>query len=117
MAPKMMGKSKSSKGVRSSDKKKRGKKRSESYSIYIYRVLKQVHPNTGVSSKAMNIMNSFVADLFERIASEASKLMAHSKSKTMTAREIQSAVRLVITGELGKHSASEGAKALSKYSS
>ena len=55
-------------------KKKRKKNRKESYGIYIYKVLKQVHPDTGVSSKAMSIMNSFVNDLFERIAGEASKL-------------------------------------------
>merc|ERR1711890_183458 len=41
------------------------KKRKESYAIYIYKVLKQVHPDTGVSSKAMSIMNSFVNDIFE----------------------------------------------------
>merc|ERR1711936_1416812 len=52
----------------------KGKKRKESYAIYIYKVLKQVHPDTGVSSKAMSIMNSFVNDLFERIAAEASRL-------------------------------------------
>merc|ERR1712107_315072 len=56
------------------DKKKKKGKRKESYAIYIYKVLKQVHPDTGVSSKAMSIMNSFVNDLFERIAAEASKL-------------------------------------------
>merc|ERR1739844_669592 len=50
------------------------KKRKESYAIYIYKVLKQVHPDTGVSSKSMSIMNSFVNDLFERIAAEASQL-------------------------------------------
>ena len=42
-------------------------------------VLKQVHPDTGVSSKAMSIMNSFVNDLFERIAAEASKLAHYNK--------------------------------------
>ena len=36
------------------DKKKRKAKRKESFSIYIYKVLKQVHPDTGVSSKAMS---------------------------------------------------------------
>merc|ERR1712098_546809 len=45
------------------DGKKRKSKRKESYGIYIYKVLKQVHPDTGVSSKAMSIMNSFVNDL------------------------------------------------------
>ena len=36
-------------------------------STYIYRVLKQVHPDTGISNKAMLILNSFVNDIFERI--------------------------------------------------
>ncbi|XP_026577747.1 histone H2B 8-like [Pseudonaja textilis] len=54
--------------------KKRRKTRKESYSIYVYKVLKQVHPDTGISSKAMSIMNSFVNDIFERIAAEASPL-------------------------------------------
>jgi len=44
------------------------KKRAETYGIYIYKVLKQVHPETGISSKAMFILNSFVNDVFERIA-------------------------------------------------
>uniref|UniRef100_A0A8C3BAT8 Core Histone H2A/H2B/H3 domain-containing protein n=1 Tax=Cairina moschata TaxID=8855 RepID=A0A8C3BAT8_CAIMO len=52
--------------------KKRKRARKESYSIYVYKVLKQVHPDTGISSKAMSIMNSFVNDIFERIAGEAS---------------------------------------------
>ncbi|KAG7261594.1 hypothetical protein CRUP_010010, partial [Coryphaenoides rupestris] len=52
--------------------KKRRKTRKESYAIYVYKVLKQVHPDTGISSKAMGIMNSFVNDIFERIAGEAS---------------------------------------------
>lgn len=93
------------------------KKRSESYSIYIYKVLKQVHPETGISSKAMSIMNSFVSDLFERIASESSKLASYNQTKTLTSREIQTAVRLLLPGELAKHAVSEGTKAVTKYSS
>ena len=58
------------KAARTGDKKRRRRRR-ESYSIYIYKVLKQVHPDTGISSKAMSIMNSFVNDIFERIAAEA----------------------------------------------
>lgn len=93
------------------------KKRSESYSIYIYKVLKQVHPETGISSKAMSIMNSFVGDLFERIAGEAAKLASYNNTKTLTSREIQTAVRLLLPGELAKHAVSEGTKAVTKYSS
>lgn len=96
--------------------KKRKKKRTESYSIYIYKVLKQVHPDTGISSKAMSIMNSFVADLFERLATEASKLSSYSKTKTLTSREIQTATRLILPGELSKHAISEGTKSVTKFS-
>merc|ERR1712126_653681 len=50
---------------RRTPKKGKGKrKKKETYAIYIYKVLKQVHPGTGVSSKAMAVLNSFVNDIF-----------------------------------------------------
>ncbi|XP_027053710.1 histone H2B, gonadal-like [Pocillopora damicornis] len=98
-------------------KKKRRGKRRESYAIYIYKVLKQVHPDTGISSKAMGIMNSFVNDIFERIATEASRLAHYNKKSTISSREIQTAIRLLLPGELAKHAVSEGTKAVTKYTS
>jgi len=67
-APKKVSKKAVSKTVAKGGKKRR-KSRKESYAIYVYKVLKQVHPDTGISSKAMGIMNSFVNDIFERVAS------------------------------------------------
>ncbi|KAM5142160.1 histone H2A type 1-like [Mantella aurantiaca] len=99
------------------DGKKRRKTRKESYAIYVYKVLKQVHPDTGISSKAMSIMNSFVNDIFERIAGEASRLAHYNKRRTITSREIQTSVRLLLPGELAKHAVSEGTKAVTKYTS
>ena len=98
---------------------KGGKKKSktETYKIYIYKVLKQVHPDTGISSKAMSIMNSFINDIFEKIATEASKLARYNKKPTVTSREIQTAVRLILPGELAKHAVSEGTKAVTKFTS
>ncbi|SCV74060.1 BQ2448_6492 [Microbotryum intermedium] len=86
-------------------KGKRHKKRQETYSTYIYKVLKQVHPDTGILKKAISVM-------FERIAAEAAKLAAHNKKSTIAAREIQSSVRL-LPDELSKHAISEGTKAFS----
>lgn len=75
-----------------------------------------MHPDVGISSKAMSIMNSFVTDTFYKIASESAKLATYGKStKTLGSREIQSAVRLVLPGELAKHATSEGTKAVAKY--
>ncbi|KAI9137721.1 histone-fold-containing protein [Paraphysoderma sedebokerense] len=62
-------------------------------------------------------MNSFVNDIFERIANEASKLAAYNKKSTISSREIQTAVRLLLPGELAKHAVSEGTKAVTKYTS
>ncbi|KFP14287.1 Histone H2B 5, partial [Egretta garzetta] len=90
--------------------KKRKKSRKEGYSIYIYKVLKQVHPDMGILSKAMGIMNSFANDIFECIASEASHLAHYNKCSTITSREIQTAVWLLLLGELAKHTISEGTK-------
>merc|ERR1712065_82843 len=72
------------------------RERNETYSCYIYKVLKQVHPETGISNSAMEIMNSFINDILEKISS----------------REIQTAVRLILPGELAKHAVSEGTKAV-----
>jgi histone H2B len=82
--------------------KKKKKSKAETYKIYIYKVLKQVHPDTGISSKAMSIMNSFINDIFEKIATEASRLARYNKKPTITSREIQTAVRLILPGELAK---------------
>lgn len=96
-------------------KKKRIKKSSETYKIYIFKVLKQVHPDIGISSKAMGIMNSFINDIFEKLAQESSRLARYNKKPTITSREIQTAVRLVLPGELAKHAVSEGTKAVTKF--
>ena len=95
--------------------KRKAKKNFESYNTYIYRVLRQVHSETGISTSAMSIMNSFVNDIFERIATEASRLTRWAHRHTMTSREIQTVVRLLLPGELSRHAVTEGTKAVTKY--
>merc|ERR1711976_435303 len=104
--------------TKSAEKRKAGSKiRKGTYSAYIYRVLKQVHPDTGISNKAMAILNSFVQDIFERIASEASKLASYNKKSTISSREIQTSVRLILPGELSKHAIAEATRSVTKFSS
>jgi histone H2B len=110
---------KSAKGAKKGAKATTGrKKRSiQTYNSYIYKVLKQVHPDTGISKKGMSVMNSFINDIEERISAEGGKLARYNKSKTLTSREIQTSVRLLLPGELAKHAVSEGTKAVTKYTS
>ncbi|AVK75201.1 Histone H2B domain containing protein [Pandoravirus quercus] len=91
------------------------KKNYASYSSFIYKVLKQVHPDVGISNKSMSIMNSFVNDMIDRIGTEAGRLARSNKRNTIGTREIQTAVRLIMRGELARHAVSEGTKAVTKY--
>uniref|UniRef100_UPI00398E6A3E histone H2B 1/2-like n=1 Tax=Pristiophorus japonicus TaxID=55135 RepID=UPI00398E6A3E len=78
--------------------KKRRRFRKKSYLIYIYKVMKQVHPNSSMSSKAMSIMN----DIFQPIASEASKLAHYNKHSIISSQEIQTAMHLQLPRNLVK---------------
>ena len=93
----------------------RKKRRTESYSTYIFKVLKQVHPDTGISKRGMSIMNSFINDVFGRLCAEAGRLSLYNKKATISSREVQTSVRLVLPGELAKHAVSEGTKAVTKF--
>jgi len=66
------------------DATKSKKKFVRTWLLYIFKVLKQVHSDTGISNKAMNIMNSFINDVFDRLASEASKLSKINKTKVLS---------------------------------
>ena len=111
------GKKTTGKAIPAGDRNSRRKKRTEHFGIYIYKVLKQVHPDTGISKKSMSIMNSFINDVFDRMAQEAIKLVRYNKKKTLSSREMQTAIRLMLPGELSKHAVSEGTKAVTKYTS
>lgn len=115
MAPKKADKKPARMSAGPALKMKKKKAKFETYKIYLYKVLKQVHPDTGISSKAMSVMNSLCSDIFERVSIEASKISKYNKRPTITSREVQTAVRLVLPGELAKHAVSEGTKAVTKF--
>nr|XP_012643345.2 late histone H2B.L4-like [Microcebus murinus] len=88
----------------------------DSFATYFPRVLKNVHDGLSLSQEAVSVMDSFVHDIFERIAEEAGRLARYTKRATITSREIQTAARLILPGEIGKHAVSEGTKAMARYS-
>merc|ERR1712039_1114184 len=95
--------------------RKTKKKRNETFSLYIYKVLKQVHPEKGISKKAMNIMNSMVYDIFDQIALQAAQLIRYTHKRTLSFKEIQTCVKLLLPGELAEHAIAEGSRAVTKY--
>ncbi|CAH0715753.1 unnamed protein product, partial [Brenthis ino] len=96
--------------------RKMKKKNYKSFSIYLYKLLRSVTKDTfGISTQSMLIMNNFVNDMMEKIAVEAGRLVAHGKKTTMGSREIQTATKLLIPGELAKHANIEAMKAIMMF--
>jgi histone H2B len=83
-----------------------------SFGRYIHKVQQQVHPDLRMSKKTVSIMDSMVVDVYSRVLAESRRLLTASKKKTLTSRDVQTAVRLCFPGELSKHAVSEGQKAV-----
>ena len=96
-------------------KKRHHRRNYNSYARYTHLVLKSVHPDLGISKKAMQIMDNFIRDIFERIAIEAGRLSRYNRGR-LTSREIQTAVMLVLPREIANHARSEGVRAITVYS-
>ena len=89
----------------------------QNLNLYIFKVLKQVHPDMGLSKKSMMVLNSFMLDVFDRLATEAANAVKYTNKNTMDARAIECAARLCLPGELAKHAQKEANKALKQFMS
>jgi hypothetical protein len=99
----------------------------ENYTLSIQEVLKQVHPRLKISSETKDTINLIVNILLLHLVNESIRLMRSTdfknqkkkgyEKKTLSNREIQTSVRLLLPAELMIHAVSEGTKALSKFTS
>jgi len=85
------------------------------FGLFIIRVLKDVHPDSGLAGDSLATLNNLVNITIDKVMVEVNKLMQMTGKKTISSREIQSAVRLVFPGELAKHAVSQGTKAVVRY--
>ena len=95
----------------------RTKKRdTDSYAGALRAVLKSVHPTLTISSKSIAVMDSFVKNALERIASEAATLVKTGPTATLDARAIRSASGMVLCRGIGKHAHAAAQAALLRSS-
>jgi len=94
---------------------KRHRRRHESFSLYVLKVNKKVNPDKSISRKGMGVLNSFLNDTFDRIAREAAALGQHSQKHTLSSREIQTACKLILPGEIAKYAVAAGTTAMTKF--
>ncbi len=90
-------------------------KKRETYNSYIYKVLKIAHPEVGITRRSMSIVNSFVQDTLSRLIAESHTLVRHSKRHTVTDRDIDTTVKVLLPGELAKYAIGEGKEAVKRY--
>ena len=104
------------------DSTKKGKGRGikhknfSSYGRFINTLLKDSHPEVGVTKNGMKVLNSFVIDLMDKIATEAGHLCKYHKQATISSSHLIGAVKLVLPPEIAQHAIEEGQKAFKAYS-
>ena len=98
--------------------KRAAKKKTESFALYIYKVLKETSGNKdskGINKRAMSIMNSLVFDVFDQISAQAAQLLRYTNKHTLTFKEIEACVKLLFPVDLAQHAIQEGRKAVEKF--
>ena len=85
----------------------------QSFAPFIPKVLAQVHPGTrsGIDATGLTVVDDLLYDSLRRIASS---VVCGPRSDWLEDSEIQTAVRLVLPGELAKYAVIEGTKAVTK---
>ena len=83
---------------------------------YIFRVLKEQAPEYGISKMSINMLNEIIIDLYDQILQESRGIMMFSKKQTLSSKECESAIKLIIPGELGKEAVKAGRNALARFS-
>jgi histone H2B len=93
-------------------KKRRVKKRkmNESFGRYYKKLT-----SNSISCATVKVMDSFMDDIFNRIMSEASLLCRRGGKKTLAVRDIQSATKLVLPGELAPFANKKGRIAVRRW--
>ncbi|XP_036134652.1 histone H2B subacrosomal variant-like [Molossus molossus] len=88
---------------------------SRNYSLYIRRVLKEVDPQKSISSCTLDIMNTVINNIFERILMQAYNLMCYRNRCTLTHEDIQKAMYMLFPGKRARYAVTFGSEAVQRY--
>jgi len=93
----------------------RHKSRKPTYKSHILRLVKQIHPKLHIGKRAMNIMNNMATDLVTRLSADAGEIASIAKRQTLTSAEVQASVKMIMPGDLVKHSLDNLQKAVTIF--
>jgi histone H3/H4 len=99
----------------SGEKSRKKTKDFTGFDTFISKVLKTIHPGSGMSGGAMSNINFIIKGLATELSDSAKKLVESNGKKTINESAIKNVLSLKFPGELCKHAKSEAEKALKKY--
>ena len=85
------------------------------YETYIRRVLRTVHPDAQITEQALAAMDTYVCLVEQKLAFASAGLCRENGRKTVSTRDVQTAVRILCPGEIARQGASEGTKAVTRW--
>ena len=66
------------------------------WASYIHKVLKEVHPDLQINKAGVTVLADALDDLMERLAKECKHLVQSNDRATLSPRDVEAAVRLLI---------------------
>lgn len=97
------------------DPKKRVKAPKKTFRTYIKKVLKQISPQTLISSIAIYQLEQFLDTFLTQFADKCIELCRQYDTRTITGREIHATCKLFLAGELCQHAIAASTKACTIY--
>jgi len=92
------------------------KKKSHMFETYISKVLKQISPSNGITNNAKQQLNSILCHIIKHISMLTVKLTMAGKKKTISLKEVENSLTLVLFGKLLENSLKEGKKSCDNIS-
>lgn len=92
------------------------KKKSHMFETYISKVLKQISASNGITNNAKQQLNSILCHIIKHISMLTVKLTMAGKKKTISLKEVENSLTLVLSGKLLENSFKEGRKSCDNIS-
>ena len=87
----------------------------KSFKTYVHRLLKQVHPNVHITQKSVNVMDGLLRAVATNLCSTAHTLVEGTEKKTLSSREVQSALRVTLPDEFCQQAEDSGKTAVENF--
>ena len=71
----------------------------------------------GISKQGMDVLNSFIFDIFHRICKESKTLLQFQRKSSLSARDIQTSIQLIFPEEMAKAMTAELCRCITTYHS